>query len=139
MGFSWRWVWLSLAIFLGVEILLGGFLGTWVGGARISWASELRLDVLMILGSYLVGGLIVGLISPDVKILEPAVGAFIAVVLTFLFTVFVPAMYFGISTDRLAIGGGIAFVLAFFGARTGEKISAFLGNRASRAHFGDSP
>ena len=89
MGFSWRWVWLSLAIFLGVEIVIGGLLGRWVGTSQISWASELRVEVVMILGSYLIGGFVIGLISPGVKILEPAVGAFVAVVLTFLFTVFV--------------------------------------------------
>ncbi|MFC1678765.1 arsenate reductase ArsC [Elusimicrobiota bacterium] len=131
-GISWRWVAASLAIFIGVELLLGGVIGRLVAGRFLGHVGALKLEVIMILLSYFLGGLVIGLMSPRVRILEPAIGAALAVVFTFLITFFTPLVFFRFSMGKAMIGGGIAFVLALAGARIGERFAARIGNRASK-------
>ena len=77
--FSWRWALTSLVIFLGVEIALGGVVGRLVTGKFVGHVAALKIEVLLILAGYFGGGLVVGAISPSVRIYEPAVGAALAV------------------------------------------------------------
>jgi len=130
--FSFRWALASMGIFLAVELLLGGVAGSLVAGRFIGHVGALKLELLLILLSYFVGGVFIGLISPKVRILEPAAGAAGAVCFTFLITFFTPVRFFGFALGRAAIGGGIAFVLAMAGAKMGERFAARLGNRASK-------
>jgi hypothetical protein len=78
--------------------------------------------MLMHLLSFWLGGVAVGIISPRIRLFEPAVGAFCAVMITFMMSFFMPTHWMSFDLNRLAIGGGIAFVLALAGAWTGEKI-----------------
>ncbi len=124
--FSWKWVVISMVIFVGFELLLGGLVGEVLLGRYQSLATAFLLQGLLNLSGYFVGGIIVGVISPNVRIHEPAVGAFGAVALMFALTTFTPYSFIRFSTAKLVIGGGIAFVLALTGAKIGEKIT---GNR----------
>ena len=121
-----------MVIFLSIELLLGGFIAPLLSGRFVGRVFLLRIEVLLMLTSYFVGGLFVGVISPGIRIFEPAIGAFFAVLCTFIYSFFTPHRFFGFALNRRIIGGIIAFVLALFGADLGERIGARFGNRASK-------
>jgi hypothetical protein len=75
------------------------------------------------LSAYFVGGLVIGFVSPGIRLYEPAVGAFLAVAGTLMLTVFSPYAFLAFSTQKLIIGGIIAFVLALSGAQLGERLA----------------
>jgi hypothetical protein len=129
------WIIISMVIFLVVEVVLGGFIGPLISGRFLSHPFFIRLELILMLASYFFGGLIVGLISPSVRILEPAIGAALAVVFTFAYSFFTPLRFYGFSCDRALIGAIIAFLLALAGADIGERIAARLGNRASQDYI----
>ena len=131
-SFSRRWVLISLVLFVGVEAVLGGFVGRVILGRFLSQPLALRLELVLMLSSYFVGGLVIGLVSRSVRLLEPAVAAFLAVALTFLYTAFTPVRFYGFSSGRILVGGAIAFGLALLGADLGERVAARFGNRASQ-------
>ena len=121
-SFSFGWVVGSLLIFLAVEVVLAGLIGTFVGGF-LSPGTAFSIKGLLNLVSYLIGGLIVGAASKNIRMLEPAIGAFLAVALTLMLTFFTPYTFLAFSSVKLVIGGGIAFVLALVGATVGEQLT----------------
>ena len=129
---STLWIVLSLIIFITVEILLGGLIGPLVIGRFVSRPLYLKLEVVLMLGSYFFGGLLVGLLSPGIRVLEPAIGAALAVIFTWLYSFFTPIRFYGFSLRRMLVGGAIAFLLALIGADLGERIAAKFGNRQSK-------
>ena len=100
---STLWVVLSLIIFIAVEILLGGIIGPFVVGRFVSRPLYLKLEVILMLGSYFFGGLIIGLLSPGIRVLEPAIGAALAVIFTWLYSFFTPIRFYGFSIPRMVI------------------------------------
>jgi hypothetical protein len=125
-AFSRRWMLFSLLIYITVEVVLGIWVGGVVAGRFISVSLSFMLQGLLNLVSYFVGGLIIGLISPGLRVYEPAAGAFLAVGLMLLLSFFTPYSFIQFSMTKMLIGGGIAFLLALAGARLGERLS---GNR----------
>ena len=121
--FSWRWVLLSVIIFIGLELLLGGLVGDLVAGQYKSLHLQFVLQGLLNLAGYFLGGFFIGLVSPKVRILEPAVGAFVSVALMLSLTFLTPYKFLQFSTGKLIIGGLIAVALALTGAKLGEKIT----------------
>ena len=120
--FSWSWVMASVLIFTAMEIAIAVFLAPAIFAGRLaSPMLQMRLQVLMHLASFYVGGVAVGVISPRVRLTEPAAGAFIAVGITFMMSFFMPSHWLSFDLGRLMVGGGIAFALALAGAFTGEK------------------
>lgn len=131
--FSWIWVFISIAVFIGIELFFGGFVAQAFAGRYVGRIMHFKVEMLIMLASYFCGGVLVGLFSPGIRILEPAIGAFLAVLGTLIYSFFVPMVRcFGFSSDRALIGGAIVFVLALLGADVGERIAGRLGNRASR-------
>ncbi len=125
-AFSKKWVVGSMATFIIVEIVLGGLVGGLVSG-YVSMSLRFTFQGLLHLTSFFLGGLIIGLISPGIRILEPAVGAFLSVSIMLILTIFTPYSFIHFSLSKLLIGGAIAFVLAMMGARLGERLT---GNQA---------
>ncbi len=135
--FSWPWVFISVAVFIGIELFFGGFVARAVRGRFVGGIMWFKLEMIMMLASYFVGGMVVGILSPGVRIFEPAVGAFLAVLFTLIYSFFTPMVRcFGFSSDRALIGGAIVFVLALLGADFGERLAAKMGNRASKNYVG---
>lgn len=134
---SWAWMFYSLAVFIVTELVLGGIVGKLVIGSLVPHVLSYTIEAVLILTAFFVGGAIIGLFSPKVRVLEPALGAFLCVLLTLSISFFSPYSFMRFSWIKLAIGGGCAFLLAFFGARFGEKVSARMGNRNSQEFFGD--
>ena len=125
-AFSMKWVLFSVLIYITAEIGLGLWVGGVVVGKYISISLRFMLQGLLNLASYFVGGFIIGLISPGLRIYEPAAGAFLAVSLTLLLSFFTPYSFIPFSMTKMLLGGGIAFFLALAGARLGERLC---GNR----------
>ena len=76
--------------------------------------------------SFFVGGVVIGVVSPGLRIDEPAVGAFLSVGLLLVVTLFTPYSFISFSLTKLLLGGGIAFALALSGAKLGERITGKL-------------
>jgi hypothetical protein len=121
-AFSWAWVIAAVLIITAMEIGIAIVISPALLASRLaSRMVQLRLDMLMHLGSFLLGGWLVGIISPRVRMWEPAVGAAIAVIIVFLMSFFLPHSYLRWDWSKIFVGGGIAFGLALVGAYTAEK------------------
>ena len=121
--FSLGWVAISVIVILGIEIVLGDLLGRYVFGAYVSQVARLQVEGLMHLVAFLLGGFLVGVFSPQVRMMEPAVAAAIAVALTLITSLFLPFRFLTMSLERLLLGGTLAFLLALFGAYIGERLT----------------
>jgi len=124
--FSKKWMLASMGIFIGVELFLGGLVGELVVGRFMSISLRFIIQGLLNLVSFFIGGFIIGLISPGIRTLEPALGAFFSVAIMLCLTFFTPYSFIHFSLTKMLIGGIIAFALALSGAKLGEKVT---GNR----------
>ncbi|MFQ5560215.1 MAG: hypothetical protein ACE5FU_06485 [Nitrospinota bacterium] len=115
-----------MAIFIGAELLIGGMVGNLLIGVYMSHSLKFMLQGILNLLSFFVGGFIIGVISPGLRIHEPAAGAFLTVALMLGLTLFTPYTIFRFSVTKLIIGGFLAFFLALSGSIAGEKL---MGNR----------
>ncbi len=125
--FSVAWTTVSLVLFLAIELFIGTWLGPFVIGRYVSPMFHLQLQMIMHLVSLYLGGLIVGVVSPGRRLLEPAVAAFASVVIVFMMSFFMPNWFFHFDLTRVIVGGGIGFGLGLLGAWQGEK---WMGNLA---------
>ena len=121
--FSMKWMLISMVIFIGTELVLGGLVGEYLLGRYMSISLKFTLQGLLNLVSYFIGGLVVGFISPGLRISEPAVGAFLSVGIMLTLTQLTPYRFMDFSLTKLIIGGFIACFLAFVGAELGERLS----------------
>ncbi len=121
--FSVKWMILSMLVFVAVELLLGGLVGGLIVGKYASLNLKFLLQGVLNLASYFVGGIIIGLVSPGLRIREPAAGAFCAVALMLSLSLFTPYAMIQFSVVKMLLGGGIAFCLAIAGASIGERMS----------------
>jgi hypothetical protein len=132
--FSKNWVIASFFVFVAVELLLGGVVGKLMCGRFVGHVAAAKFETLLMLSSYFIGGYLVGLLSREVRVLEPAVGAALAVGFTFLISFFTPLVFYAFVWSRVLVGGGIAFILAFLGARAGERWAGRMGNSSSKKY-----
>ncbi len=121
--FSKKWMILSMIIFITTEIILGGFIGKVVVGKYLSISLRFFIQGLLNLLSYFLGGFVIGAISPGIRIYEPAAGAFLSVAAMLCMSFFTPYSFIHFSLQKMIIGGVIAFFLALYGARLGEKLT----------------
>ena len=121
--FSWKWVALSFAVFVVSESIIGAVIGQYVVGQYVSHNLQFLMQGLCNVGSYFVGGLLIGMVSPGIRIYEPAAGAFLAVAGTLILTVFSPFTFLAFSMPKMLVGGAIAFFLALTGAKLGERVT----------------
>src|SRR3990167_5143992 len=126
--FSTGWTLLSLVLFLAVELLVGTWLGPLIAGAYVSPMFHYQVQMLLHLGALYLGGVAVGVLSPGRRLLEPAVGAFISVLVVFLMSFFMPTWFFTFNVTKVLVGGGIGFFVALLGAWHGEKLMGNLGD-----------
>lgn len=121
--FSWGWVGGAFVVFIAVELVIGGLIGEVLLGRYRSISLGFTLQGLLHVASFLIGGFLVGVVSPGKRLMEPAVAAFGSVLFMFVLTVFTPYAWFVFSTDRVIVGGGLAFLLALAGAWFGERVT----------------
>ena len=120
---STKWVVLSVLIFTAFEVLLGQGVTKLLEGSTTSHMLMLRIELALMSASFLAGGFLIGVLSPGPRLLEPAIGAAITVVFTFLIAFFSPIVVFQASLSRMVVGGALGFVLALFGAHLWEKLT----------------
>ena len=125
-SFSKKWMLASMVIFIVVELFIGGLIGNFIVGRFVSLSLRFMLQGLLNIVSFFIGGFIIGLISPGIRIHEPAVGAFLSVSIMLCLSFFTPYSFIHFSFTKMLIGGAVAFFLALAGARLGEKVA---GNR----------
>jgi len=124
---SWTWVLASAGLFVLTEVLLGMVVGKLVVGRYLSISTSFLVQGLLNLASYFVGGFVIGVVSPGIRTLEPALGAALCVALMLAVTLFTPYSFIRFDGLKLLLGGFIAFFLALAGAQLGERL---MGNRA---------
>jgi hypothetical protein len=134
-GLSVGWIFVSYVLLIALEVVISLYITPMMSGIG-NQPVRLQLQVLNLLGAYAAGSFVVGLVSPKVRLLEPAIAAGLAVTTSLIYTVFTPSRFYGLSTDRLLLGAGIGFAVALGGAWAGEKLAAMLGNRASKELMG---
>lgn len=134
--FSWGWMLSSLVVFIFAEIAIAGLFEANLFVSFIPHSFRYLVEVVSFALSFLIGGLVVGLISPSVRVLEPAIAAFISVILLLSSGgFFTPNGFANFSIMKMLVGGSIASALAAYGAILGEKIEAMLGNKASKEYI----
>lgn len=133
--FSWPWLLFSLVVFIVAEISIAGLFQTNLFWTFIPQSFRYLVEIVSFLISFLVGGMIVGLVSPSIRVLEPAIAAFFSVVVLLSNGFFTQHGFYDFSLIKLIIGGSIAFALAMSGARLGEKIAARFGNKTSQDYI----
>lgn len=121
--FSWSWVAGAFVLFVAVELLIGGLVGEVLLGRYRSISLEFTLQGLLHIASFMIGGFLVGAVSPGKRLVEPGVAAFASVAFMFILTVFTPYPWFVFSLSRVVVGGGLAFLLALAGAWAGERLT----------------
>lgn len=119
--FSMAWVVISVFVFLGVEMTIGGWLAPLVIGRYVSPMFHFELQLLAHLFSFYLGGLGVGVLSPGRRLIEPAVGAVVSVLLVSMISLFMPTIFFAFNVMKVILAGAIAFVIALWGAWHGER------------------
>lgn len=120
--FSTPWTILSLVLFLAVELLIGSWLGPLIAGKYVSPMFHYQVQMLMHLLALYLGGLVVGVVSPGRRLMEPAIAAFLSVLIVFLMSFFMPNWFFRFDLTKILVGGGIGFGVALLGAWQGEKM-----------------
>ncbi|MDP2342024.1 MAG: hypothetical protein Q8O67_13785 [Deltaproteobacteria bacterium] len=112
-----------MVIYTAMEIGIALFLAPAIFAGRLaSPMLQMRMQMIMHLASFYVGGVVVGVISPGVRLTEPAIGAFVAVMIVFLMSFFMPHSFMHFDLTKIAVGGGIGFGLGLAGAWSGERI-----------------
>ncbi len=121
--FSMGWVLASRVVFVLAQLVLAVIVGQVLIGSRIPTGMHQVVQGLLILISYFVGGFVIGVISPKIRIIEPALGAFASIFLVVLVSFVMPNSYIYFNWLKMFIGGAIAFALAMYGATLGEKLT----------------
>lgn len=121
--FSMRWVLGSMVVFVLAQLVLAVIVGQVLIGSRIPTGLHQVVQGLLILVSYFVGGFIIGVVSPKIRIIEPALGAFASIFLVVFVSFVMPNSYIYFNWLKMFIGGAIAFGLAMYGAVLGEKLT----------------
>lgn len=119
--FSAAWTVLSVVLFLAIELVIGTWIGPLVTGKYVSPMFHYQVQMVMHLLALYLGGIAVGVFSPGRRLMEPAVGAFISVLVVFLMSFFMPTWFFVFDLTKVIVGGGIGFFLALLGAWHGES------------------
>ena len=63
-------------------------------GKYVSSGLQFMMQGLCMLLAFYIGGFIIGLVSPGLRILEPALGAFLSVATMMAITLFTPSFFF---------------------------------------------
>ena len=103
--FSMRWILGSMAVFVIAQLILTVVVGQVLIGNRVGYTLQQVLQGLLILVSYFVGGFIIGVVSPKIRIIEPAIGAFLSIFLVVFVSFVMPNSYISFNWLRLIIGG----------------------------------
>lgn len=120
--FAWRWVFGSMFIFVVLEVILGEGLANLLQGRVLSHGTGLLLRNGLQLVAFFGGGMLIGVVSPRIRLLEPALGAVGCIVLIVVMTWMTPLRFYGFGGVRLFAACVVSFLVAIAGAWIGERL-----------------
>lgn len=112
-----------MVTFIATELFVGGFLGELIAGRMLSINTGFLLQGLLNLSGFVLGGFVIGIVSPGRRIAEPAVAGFATMILIAILTIFVPFRYLGYGGSSLLLAGALAAALGAGGAYVGERLT----------------
>lgn len=121
--FAWRWVAGSMVVFVVLELLLGEGLAHLLDGRVLSDGTGLLLRNGLQLVAFFGGGALIGVVSPKLRLIEPALGAVGCIGLILVMTWMTPLRFYGYGGVRLVAACGVSFAAALAGAWVGERLS----------------
>ncbi|MCZ7685237.1 MAG: zinc finger Ran-binding domain-containing protein [Sandaracinaceae bacterium] len=117
-GFSPKWAAVAFAVYLVLQAIALALLPLVISSYDPQGFSALMIS----LGLWFVGGILVGWLSPGRTFVEPAVGALFAVIPTVWWIVAITPDGFDVSMTAYVIGGLLGAMMSLFGAFLGEKL-----------------
>lgn len=112
-----------MAMFIVAEVVIGGFLGELIAGRMLSINTGFLMQGLLNLAGFVLGGFVIGVVSPGRRIVEPAVAGFATMLLIAVLTIFVPFRFMGYTGSSLLLAGAMAGALGAGGAYLGERLT----------------
>ncbi len=120
--FAWRWVLGSMIVFVVLEVSLGAGLASLLDERMLSHGTGLLLRNGLQMVAFFGGGLFIGVVSPRIRLLEPALGAVGCILLILVMTWMTPIHVYGFGGTRLLAACVVSFVVAISGAWLGERM-----------------
>ena len=120
--FAWRWVFGSMLLFIVLELALGEGMAHLLSGRVLSDGTSLLMRNGLQLSAFFMGGAIIGVVSPRLRILEPALGAVGCMGLIVVMTWMTPLRFYGFGGVKLVAACAMSFGVALAGAWIGERI-----------------
>lgn len=131
-SFSFNWVILSLFVYLGVQVGLGLLAKLFVFPFAGTDHTRYLAQGLIIIAGFYLGAFIIGVLSPGRRLVEPVLGAILAVAAAFSVSNFTPQMGGWFRIDGMGMmmpAAMMSAVIAAFGSYSGEKLMGNVGKR----------
>lgn len=116
-GFEWKWVFISF----GIYAVLQGFFLVALNLAIEAYDPQGLPGVMISVGLWFIGGIVVGFLSPGKTFVEPAVGAVIAAIPTMAYIMAISDVR-SMPFYTYIFSAVLGVMVALFGAFLGEKI-----------------
>ena len=124
--FAWRWAFASMVLFVALELVMGEGMSHLLAGRTLSDGTHLLLRNGLQLAAFFSGGVIIGVVSPKLRLLEPALGAVGCIGLIVVMTWMTPLRFYGFGGVKLFAACAVSFVVALAGAWVGERVTGNL-------------
>lgn len=124
--FAWRWVFTSMFLFLALELVLGEGMTHLLEGRTLSDGTALLMRNGLQIAAFFIGGAVIGIVSPKLRLLEPALGAVGCMGLVVVMTWMTPLQFYGYSGLKLLAACVVSFTVALAGAWIGERLTGNL-------------
>jgi hypothetical protein len=117
-AFEWRWVFTAFGVYVGLQTVILAVLPRVISTFDPQGMSGLLISV----GVWFAGGIVVGLISPGKTFVEPAVGALLAALPTIAYLAMVTPAGFQPPMLAYIILSMLGVMLSLLGAFVGERV-----------------
>lgn len=127
--FSIGWVVASLFVYLVVQVGFSIVAQTFVTPHIVAAHTKYLTEGLIVMFGFYLGSFVLGVVSPGLRVLEPVIGACLAILASFSLIYFAPVSRFFADADlhRILIGCLIAGGCAAAGVYSGEKLMGNVG------------
>ncbi len=120
--FAWRWVFGSMVIFIVLELAMGEGMARVLEGRVLSDGTGMLLRNGLQLAAFFIGGLTIGVVSPKLRLIEPALGAAGCMLFIGALTWMTPVRFYSFGGIQLIVACAVSFVVALAGAWMGERV-----------------
>ncbi|MCA9796188.1 MAG: hypothetical protein KC910_30485, partial [Candidatus Eremiobacteraeota bacterium] len=92
--FSPAWLVLSLIVFVVIQVVFGWLAGRFLLSGYTAQHTRFLIEGLVVLISYFVGAFLIGVVSPDLRLVEPVAAALVATLAVMSVALMVPSWFF---------------------------------------------